>query len=72
MNDVGTYLIRLCGQVDEGEINGMSPLPMTLVQADTAATLFTVVTDQSGLIGLMRHVHGLGLKLLSVWRVEPD
>jgi hypothetical protein len=36
------------------------------VRGDQAATLFTVCTDQSGLIGLMRHLHGLGFVFLSV------
>lgn len=72
MHDRGIYFIQLGGQVDEGEINAMSPLQMTLVRADTAATLLTVDTDQSGLIGLVRHLHGLGLTLLSVQYVAPD
>ena len=72
MNDIGTYLIQLRGQVEEGEINTMSPLQMTMERGDTAATVFTVRTDQSGLIGLLRHLHGLGLVLVSVRRVAPD
>jgi hypothetical protein len=70
MNDMCTYLIQLCGQVDEGEINATSPLWMTVERGNTAATVFTVCTDQSGLIGLMRHLHGRGFVLLSVHRVQ--
>jgi hypothetical protein len=66
MNDIFTYHIRLRGQVDEGEINAMSPLEITVERANQAATLITVRTDQSGLIGLLRHLHGLGFVLLSV------
>lgn len=66
MHDIYTYHIQIRGQVDEDEINAMSPLQMTVVRVDTAATLFTVCTDQSGLIGLMRHLHGLGFVFLSV------
>ena len=66
MNDICTYLIQLYGQVDEGEVNAMTPLQMTLERVEPAATLFSVCTDQSGLIGLMRHLHGLGLVFLSV------
>jgi hypothetical protein len=72
MNDMCTYHIQLRGQVDEGEINAMSPLQMTVQRADTTATLFTVRTDQSGLIGLMRHLHGLGFVLVSVSRADTD
>jgi hypothetical protein len=56
--------------VDEDEINAMSPLQMTVIRTDVAATLLTVGTDQSGLIGLMRHLHGLRFVFLSVKR-EP-
>ena len=70
MNDLCTYLIRLYGEVEEGEINAMSPLQMTLERVEPGATLFSVSTDQSGLIGLMRHLHGLGLLFLSVSRVD--
>ena len=72
MNDMCTYLIQLRGQMDEGDINATSPLQITVVQVEAnkgypyAATLLTVCTDQSGLIGLLRHLHGLGFVLLSV------
>ncbi len=72
MNDICTYHIRLRGQVDEGEINAMSPFQMTVERVDQAATLITVCTDQSGLIGLLRHLHGLGFVFLSVSRVDTD
>jgi hypothetical protein len=68
MNDVCTYLIQLCGQVNESDLNAMSPIQMTVVRVDTVATLFTICTDQSGLIGLLRHLHGQGFVLLSVYR----
>jgi hypothetical protein len=66
MNDICAYLIQLRGQVDEDEINAMSPLQMTVKQMDAASTLLIVSTDQSGLIGLMRHLHSLGFVFLSV------
>jgi hypothetical protein len=68
MKNICTYFIQLCGQVDESDLNAMSPIQMTVVRADTALTLLTVFTDQSGLIGLLRHLHGRGFVLLSVYR----
>ena len=68
MNDICTYLIQLRGQVNESDLNAMSPIQMTVVRVDTASMLFTVCTDQSGLIGLLRHLHGRGFVLLSVYR----
>ncbi len=68
MNDICAYRICLAGQVDPAEINAMSPFEMTVELGDKASTLLTVHTDQSGLIGLMRHLHGRGLIFLSVER----
>ena len=70
MTDICVYLIRLRGQVDEDEINVISPLQMTVTRVDPASTLLTVHTDQSGLIGLMRHLHGLGFVFVSVKREQ--
>lgn len=66
MHDICTYHVEVRGQVDENTFNATSPLQMTVVRVDTAATLFTIRTDQSGLIGLIRHLHGRGFLLLSV------
>ena len=66
MNDIRTYLIQLRGQVNESDLDAMSPIQMTVIRADTASTLFTICTDQSGLIGLLRHLHGRGFVLLAV------
>ena len=68
MHDVCTHQIEVRGQVDENDINAMSPLQMMVVRVDTVATLFTVCADQSGFIGLIRHLHGRGFVLLSVYR----
>jgi hypothetical protein len=72
MHDICTYHVEVRGQVDEKTFNATSPLQMTVVRVDAdeehpyAATLFTIRTDQSGLIGLIRHLHGRGFVLLSV------
>ena len=66
MDAICTYQIEVRGQVNENDLNAMSPLQMTVVRVDTASMLFTVCTDQSGLIGLIRHLHGRGFVLLSV------
>jgi hypothetical protein len=68
MHDICTYQIEVRGQVDENAFNASSPLQMTVVRVDMAATLFTICADQSGLIGLMRHLHRHGFVLLSVYR----
>ncbi len=84
MNDICTYLIELRGQVDEEEISAASPIQLIVkrggaeeaylepndLERPATATRLTVCTDQSGLIGLLRHLHGRGFILLSLQRVE--
>ena len=66
MKTVCVYQIQIRGLIEEDEINVMSPLQLVRDWAETAVTQFSVQTDQSGLIGLMRHLHGLGFVFLSV------
>jgi hypothetical protein len=66
MHDIYTYHIEVLGQVDENDLNASSPLQTTVVRVDPTATQFTICADQSGLIGLIRHLHGRGFVLLSV------
>jgi hypothetical protein len=39
---------------------------VTVEMTELDSTRISVCTDQSGLIGLMRHLHGIGLVVLSV------
>jgi menaquinone-dependent protoporphyrinogen oxidase len=66
MNQFATYQITLRGRVDEADLNATSPLQVTMAAATEEATQFCVDTDQSGLVGLVRHLHARGLVLLSV------
>lgn len=68
MHESCVFELEVRGQVDESDLNAWSPFQITVIRADTTATLFTIRTDQSGLIGLMRHLHGRGFVLLSVLR----
>ena len=68
MNNISTYLIEVRGRLEEEDVNTMSPLKLSVEWVGQEATLLTVRTDQSGLIGLMRHLHGLGFVFLSMKR----
>jgi hypothetical protein len=68
MHEPCIYQIEVRGQVDESDLNAMSPIQTTRVRADPVATLLTIHTDQSGLIGLLRHLHGRGFVFLSIRR----
>ncbi len=61
-----TYQITVRGLVDVDELNLASPHHMTLVQAQPGVTQFSICTDQSGLIGLLRHLHNLGFDFQSI------
>lgn len=67
MDDLYSYHIQIAGQASEADINAASPLRLSVEQS-SSTTLLTVHTDQSGLIGLIRHLHGLGFVLLSIER----
>ncbi len=66
MENLSTYFIRVRGQVEEEDLNAASPLRLTVKQVEDAIALITIQTDQSGMVGLIRHLHGLGLLILSV------
>ncbi len=66
MSDQHAYLIKLRGAVKVAELNTCAPLQISEVQTDAQATLLVACTDQAGLIGLLRHWHGLGLQFLSI------
>ena len=68
MQEVYTYDIEVQGQVNEDEFNVISPLRVTVRRANTASTLLTLHADQSGLVGLIRHLHHQGFVLLSLSR----
>jgi hypothetical protein len=66
MDEFCTYQIEVQGRMDERDLNAMSPVQMTVVQTDETSMRFTVRTDQSGLIGLIRHLHEHRLAMLSL------
>jgi hypothetical protein len=70
VHDVSAYRIEIQGSLSESDVNAASPVHMTLVHKGPAVTGFSVHADQSGLVGLVRHLHGRGLVLLSVWREQ--
>jgi hypothetical protein len=66
MNGLFTYRIEIQGRAEADDLNASSPLQMTVTPVGADSTLLTVRTDQSGLIGLLRHLHARGLVFLSV------
>ncbi len=64
--DVRTYSITISGFADQGDLDAASPVEFQVDCTNEGATIISACTDQSGLIGLIRHLHGLGLVLVSV------
>jgi len=70
MDNVCTYHVVVKGQPDESDLSLGSPLALMVLRESAAATVFTICTDQSGLIGMIRYLHGRGFVLLSISRRE--
>jgi hypothetical protein len=68
MQEINIYHIEIQGQVEEADFNSTSPLQVTVARANAESTLFTLHADQSGLVGLIRHLHHQGFVLLSLAR----
>lgn len=66
MDKLHTYHIEVRGRIDEPDLNATSPIQMAISGTDVDSMRLTVYTDQSGLIGLIRHLHGLKLAILSL------
>jgi hypothetical protein len=71
----GTYEIKVPGRLDEGWLEWFEGMTITVqsgVDCPTITTLTGIVTDEAALQGLLDRLYSLGLRLLSVRRVEPD
>ncbi len=65
-NDVNTYIIQIQGRVEEVDVQATSPIPFAVELINDVCTTISLQTDPSGLIGLIRHLHGLGFILISM------
>ncbi len=71
MDELRTYTIEIQDGIDEEIINATSPLEVAVCRDSAEPIGLTLTTDQSGLIGLLRHLHSRGIVILS-FRSEPD
>ncbi|MFN2195337.1 MAG: hypothetical protein ACK2UW_04355 [Anaerolineales bacterium] len=72
MDDIRQFRIRILGQVEEAELNARSPLYLKVASSDKNATDLALEADQAGVIGVLRHLHGLGFVLLSLDGAIPE
>jgi hypothetical protein len=68
MDDRGQYEIVVKNGVDEAALNASSPVQIAVVCVAGSDTHLHLHADQSGLIGLLRHLHQQGYLLLAVVR----
>jgi hypothetical protein len=70
MNDNGLYKLQIRGEATESELNSRSPIHVTVAKTNGGELTLSCVTDQSGLIGLIRQLHSLGFLLLTLTRMD--
>jgi len=71
LDEQANYVIKIQGHIEENLVDWFGPLNIAsgAGQDDPPTTVLSgLVTDQAGLLGLIRHLHGLGIVLLSVER----
>jgi len=65
-NDQRLYQIKFSGKVDDDFVTSCCP-PGIIIERNVDITILTNIrTDQSGIIGLIRHLHNLGCTILSI------
>lgn len=69
MQETYIYHIEVQGEIAEHEFNITSPFRVSIKQTDSAATVLSLHADQSGLVGLIRHLHHQGFVILSMSRI---
>lgn len=72
LNSQNKYEIKICGQLGDSWLVwfGDVKVPVEIVVDDSQVTTFSnLVMDQSGLVGLIRRLHGLGIVLISIRQV---
>jgi hypothetical protein len=65
------YEIRIAGSVDESLVAWFGPVKIVSACGDegVTTTLSAIDIDQAALVGLIRHLHGLGISLLAIERI---
>ncbi len=73
LNSQNVYEIMVKGEIDMSWLTGWGEVGVQpeIIGDGHQSTLFKIVTDQAGLVGLIRRLHGLGVVLVSV-RQAPE
>jgi hypothetical protein len=69
LNSQNVYEIKVRGKIEVSWLTGFDEVAVQteiIAGGGHQSTLFKIVTDQAGLVGLIRRLHGLGVVLVSV------
>ncbi|KPL74053.1 hypothetical protein [Leptolinea tardivitalis] len=66
MDDVRRYRVLIPGELRAADIDAFCVPGYQIKPEDGGNTGLYFQTDQAGMIGLIRHLHGIGLVLLSI------
>ncbi len=72
LNSENVYEIMVRGDIELSWLTGLAEVDVqteNITGSGHQPTPFRIVTDQAGLVGLIRRMHGLGIVLLSIRRV---
>jgi hypothetical protein len=75
LNSQNVYEITVRGKIDVSWLTGLSEVAVQteiIARGSYQSTLFKIVTDQAGVVGLIRRLHGLGVVLVSVRQVRAQ
>ncbi len=75
LNSQNKYEINVYGQVADSwlDLFGDAKVHTVVLADNNEVTMFSdVVTDQAGLVGLIRRLHGHGIVVISIIVCEPD
>jgi len=65
-HDLRSYTLQLSGVLEDDFVASHCPPETVVLRKDNTTSLTNLHTDQSGMIGLLRHLHNLGYIILSV------
>ena len=72
LDSENVYEITVRDEIDVSWLTGLGEAEVQteiIIGGDPQSTLFEIITDQAGLVGLIRRLHGLGVVLVSIRQV---
>lgn len=66
MHDLSEYQIKVKTRLEENSFNAISPIQITIEKVSDLETTFNIISDQSGLVGLVRFLHRQGFLIFSI------